>query len=226
MKKVWFQLHWFFGISAGLVLALMGVTGATLSFQDELMRALNPDVLVVQKRPEGVLPLDELVRRIEGAEPGRKVAFVWVEMDSDKAGRIFYTPPPGQRRGESRWIDPYTGAFVGEPRGEGFFNLMMQLHRFLAMGEYGKQVTAACTLILIFFCLSGLYLRWPRKVLDWRAWLTLDWSRKGRSFNWDLHAVAGTWCLALYLLAALTGLYWSYEWYRNGLFKQIGRAHV
>ncbi|WP_163069696.1 hypothetical protein, partial [Acinetobacter baumannii] len=67
-----------------------------------------PDVLVVQKRPEGVLPLDELVRRIEGAEPGRKVAFVWVEMDSDKAGRIFYTPPPGQRRGESRWIDPYT----------------------------------------------------------------------------------------------------------------------
>ncbi|MBG4763893.1 PepSY domain-containing protein [Pseudomonas aeruginosa] len=224
MKKVWFQLHWFFGISAGLVLALMGVTGATLSFQDELMRALNPDVLVVQKRPEGVLPLDELVRRIEGAEPGRKVAFVWVEMDSDKAGRIFYTPPPGQRRGESRWIDPYTGAFVGEPRGEGFFNLMMQLHRFLAMGEYGKQVTAACTLILIFFCLSGLYLRWPRKVLDWRAWLTLDWSRKGRSFNWDLHAVAGTWCLALYLLAALTGLYWSYEWYRNGLFKLLDDA--
>lgn len=56
---------------------------------------------------------------------------------------------------------------------------MMQLHRFLAMGEYGKQVTAACTLILIFFCLSGLYLRWPRKVFDWRAWLTLDWSRKG-----------------------------------------------
>ena len=73
MKKVWFQLHWFFGISAGLVLALMGVTGATLSFQDELMRALNPDVLVVQKRPEGVLPLDELVRRIEGAEPGLRI---------------------------------------------------------------------------------------------------------------------------------------------------------
>ncbi|MGC3450480.1 hypothetical protein ACPTGM_33560, partial [Pseudomonas aeruginosa] len=32
MKKVWFQLHWFFGICAGLVVALMGVTGATLSF--------------------------------------------------------------------------------------------------------------------------------------------------------------------------------------------------
>ena len=28
LKKTLFQLHWFFGITAGLVLALMGVTGA------------------------------------------------------------------------------------------------------------------------------------------------------------------------------------------------------
>ena len=46
---------------------------------------------------------------------------------------------------------------------------------------------------LVFFCLSGLYLRWPRQALNWRAWLTLDWAKKGRAFNWDLHAVAGTW---------------------------------
>ena len=30
-KKTLFQLHWFFGITAGLVLALMGITGATVS---------------------------------------------------------------------------------------------------------------------------------------------------------------------------------------------------
>ena len=28
LKKTLFQLHWFFGITAGLVLALMGITGA------------------------------------------------------------------------------------------------------------------------------------------------------------------------------------------------------
>ena len=123
-----------------------------------------------------MLPLDELVRRIEGAEPGRKVAFVWVEMDSDKAGRIFYTAAGTAPRRVALDRSLHRG-FRRRAARRGFFNLMMQLHRFLAMGEYGK-VTAACTLILIFFCLSGLYLRWPRKVLDWRAWLTLDWSRK------------------------------------------------
>ncbi|MEG0966800.1 MAG: sulfite reductase flavoprotein subunit alpha [Pseudomonas sp.] len=220
LKKSLFQLHWFFGITAGLVLALMGITGAIWSFQDELLRAFNADVLKVEVRAEGVLPMPELVKRIE-AEQGDKVAMLWVQAQSDKAARVFFTPPPGERRGLMRYADPYTGKLQGDVAGQGFFDLMLQLHRFLAMGDSGRQITGACTLMLIFFCLSGLYLRWPRQALNWRVWLTLDWAKKGRAFNWDLHAVFGTWCLLFYLLFALTGLFWSYEWYREGLNKLL-----
>ena len=222
-KKTLFQLHWFFGITAGLILALMGITGATVSFQDELLNLLNPSVLKVEKLDSGVLPPAELVRRVEATE-GKQVSMMWVGVDSGTAARIFFTPPPGERRGQLRYIDPYTGAYQGDASGQGFFDLMLQLHRFLAMGQTGRQITGACTLMLIFFCLSGLYLRWPRKALNWRAWLTLDWAKKGRSFNWDLHAVAGTWCMIFYLLAALTGLSWSYEWYNKGLQKLFSDA--
>jgi sulfite reductase (NADPH) flavoprotein alpha-component len=215
-KKILFQLHWLLGISAGLVLALMGLTGAAYSFQDELLRALNPEVLQVEVRAGGVLTPDVLVPRIEAASQQRVVRLN-VEADVELAGRVGFAPPAGERRGGSRYFDPYTGELLGEPRGQGFFDLMVDLHRSLAMGEYGKQITAASTLALVFFCLSGLYLRWPRQALNWRAWLSLDWAKRGRAFNWDLHAVAGTWCLAFYLCAALTGLYWSYEWYREGL---------
>lgn len=223
VKKSLFQLHWFFGITAGLVLALMGVTGATWSFQDELLRLFNPQVLKVQVRDEGVLPPAGLVRRVE-AEQGDKVSMLWVNVRSDEAARIFFTPPPGERRGTLRYADPYTGKLQPPVSGQGFFDLMLQLHRFLAMGDTGRQITGACTLMLIFFCLSGLYLRWPRQALNWRTWLTLDWAKKGRAFNWDLHAVAGTWCLLFYLLFALTGLFWSYEWYREGLNRLLGDA--
>ena len=222
-KKTLFQLHWFFGITAGLVLALMGITGATVSFQDELLNLLNPSVLKVEKLDSGVLPPAELVRRVEATE-GKQVSMMWVGVDSGTAARIFFTPPAGERRGQLRYIDPYTGAYQGDASGQGFFDLMLQLHRFLAMGQTGRQITGACTLMLIFFCLSGLYLRWPRKALNWRAWLTLDWAKKGRSFNWDLHSVAGTWCMIFYLLAALTGLSWSYEWYNKGLQKLFSDA--
>ncbi|WP_200626666.1 PepSY domain-containing protein [Pseudomonas sp. LAM2023] len=223
VKKTLFQLHWLFGISAGLVLALMGITGALYSFQDELLRAFNADVLKVEVRTEGVLPPAELVRRVE-AQQHDKVAMLWVDVRDGNAARIFFTPPPGERRGQLRYADPYTGELKGEAAGQGFFNLMLNLHRFLAMGDTGRQITGACTLMLVFFCLSGLYLRWPRKALDWRAWLTLDWAKTGRAFNWDLHAVAGTWCLLFYLLFALTGLFWSYEWYREGLNRLLADA--
>ena len=222
-KKTLFQLHWFFGITAGLVLALMGITGATVSFQDELLNLLNPSVLKVEKLDSGVLPPAELVRRVEATE-GKQVAMLWVGVDSGTAARIFFTPPPGERRGQLRYVDPYTGTYQGEANGQGFFDLMLQLHRFLAMGQSGRQITGACTLMLVFFCPSGLYLRWPRQALNWRTWLTLDWAKKGRSFNWDLHAVAGTWCMVFYLLAALTGLSWSYEWYNQGLQKLLSDA--
>jgi sulfite reductase (NADPH) flavoprotein alpha-component len=47
MKKLWFQAHWLLGITAGVVLALMGVTGALLSFEDALLRWMNPGVMTV-----------------------------------------------------------------------------------------------------------------------------------------------------------------------------------
>lgn len=222
-KKVLFQLHWLFGISAGLVLALMGVTGALYAFEGEIMAALNPEVLKVEVRESGILAPAELVSSIEAAA-GQTVSGLWVDSRADSAARVFFTPKPGERRGPMRFFDPYSGELLAEPSGKAFFDLMLQLHRFLAMGETGQQITAASTLALVFFCLSGLYLRWPRQALNWRAWLTLDWAKKGRAFNWDLHAVAGTWCLAFYLCASLTGLYWSYGWYRDGLTQLLGDA--
>ncbi|MGK9415570.1 PepSY domain-containing protein [Pseudomonas cedrina] len=223
LKKTLFQLHWFFGITAGLVLALMGITGAAVSFQDEILRALNPSVLTVEKREAGVLPPAELVRTLE-ASAGQTVSRLWVESESGNAARVLFTSPAGEPRAPLRYFDPYTGNFVGDVVGQDVFEFILQFHRFLVMGETGRQITGACTLILVFFCLSGLYLRWPRQVASWRAWLAVDWRKKGRSFNWDLHSVFGTWCLLAYLLSALTGLTWSYDWYSQGLIRLLADA--
>lgn len=224
LKKVLFQVHWFFGITAGLILALMGITGALYSFEDEILDAINPTALFVQPL-NAQLPPVELVRKLE-AQANDTIAMLRIEVDGDKAAQVWFKPAPGERRGPMRNFDPYTGDLKPDATGQEVFGFILQLHRFLAAGEYGKQVTAACTLILVFFCLSGLYLRWPRKALNWRVWLTLDWAKKGRSFNWDLHSVFGTWCLVVYLLLATTGLNWSYEWVSNGLNKLIGDPPV
>src|SRR5690606_5579869 len=134
------------------------------------------------------------------------------------AAAVRFAPGPGGGRGERAYADPYTGTLLGEPRGAGVFRTTMQLHRWLAAGDVGKQVVGASTVALVYFCISGLYLRWPRR--RWkslRTWLALDWKQKGGAFVWHLHAVAGTWVLVAYLVMALSGLWWSYGWYREGL---------
>lgn len=228
-KNAIFQLHWFFGITAGVVLAAVGVTGALLSFEQPILKALNPGVLSV--RAEGRTPLapEELLARIEAAQPFKQAQSLTLAKNPSEPAKVGFAPEPnakpgpgGRRRGETRYVDPYDGRLLDKPRGEGFFRTSMQIHRWLAAGDVGKQIVGASTVALVFFCLSGLYLRWPRRWRDWRSWLRLDWSLNGRSFLWHLHAVLGAWVLVAYLAMSLTGLHWSYGWYRDGLYALTG----
>lgn len=223
-KNAIFQIHWFLGITAGAVLAVVGVTGAMLSFEKPLLRAINPGVITVPVDGRAPLSPSELVARIAHAEPGKAITSLTLSSEPGDSARVGFAPPPGsppgpggRPRGESRWVDPYSGQLLAAPRGEAFFRTTMQVHRWLAAGALGKQIVGASTLALVFFCVSGLYLRWPRKGWDWRAWLQLHWRLKGRGFLRQLHVIGGTWVVLAYLLMALTGLSWSYEWYRGGL---------
>lgn len=223
-----FQLHWFFGITAGVVLALVGATGAMLSFEHELLKALNPGVITVAARGAALAPA-ELVARIRAQQPEAKLQSLSLSADPEEAAKVGFAPkadapkgPGGRARGESRYVDPYSGALLDKPRGEGFFRTTMQLHRWLVMDDVGKQIVGFSTVTLVFFCLSGLYLRWPRRWGSVRAWLALDWRQKGRNFLWHLHSTVGTWVLLCYLVMALTGLWWSYGWYRDGLNRWAG----
>ncbi len=66
-----------------------------------------------------------------------------------------------------------------------------------------------------------IYLRWPKRH-SFKQWFAIKPQLKGRNFIWDLHAVVGTWVVIFYLILACTGLYWSYDWWRNGMFKVMG----
>ena len=217
LRKLWFQFHWLLGISAGVVLAVIGTTGAMLSFEEELLRAINPGVMTVAARA-GATPLTPpvLLERVAALQPGRRVTSFTVSADKEASVRVAF------EGGLTQYFDPYTGAALGSPRGMETFRQIRNVHRRLAAGEPGKQVVGACTIALLLSSLSGLYLRWPRNPWRWRTWLVIDFARKGRGFLWNVHAVLGTWVLVPYLVMGLTGLYWSYDWYRDALFALTG----
>lgn len=220
LKKVFFQIHWFLGISAGLILALMGVTGAIYSYDQQILKLINQDSYVVQAQNTPKLTPAQLYQHFEQRQPDLKINSITIAKDATASSTV-NIQKKGERRGYNMMVNPYTAEVLPEIKGRGFFQFVQQLHRNLTFGPVGKQITAACTLILIFFVLSGLYLRWPKRH-TWRQWLFVKPKLKGRNFIWDLHAVIGTWVVVFYLLMACTGLYWSYDWWRDGMFKLMG----
>jgi sulfite reductase (NADPH) flavoprotein alpha-component len=220
-RQVLFQIHWFLGITAGFVLAVMGVTGATLSFEHEIMRALSPGVVTLGGPAATPLSPDEVIARAATQRPGMTVERLSVESDPEAAWTVQFAPRDGERRGERSYVDPRNGMLLGQATGAGVFRTIENLHRWLALpgggNGVGRQITAFSAISLVFFAISGLYLRWPRRTFDWRAWLLLDLRKSGRNLYRALHAVIGGWVALVYLLSALTGLWWSYDWYRQGV---------
>jgi len=224
-RKVLFQLHWIFGITVGIVLAIVGATGALLSFEQQIVASLARDSRQVEANGRTPLAPAELLTRVAANEPDKRIAGLNIAREPGATVRVTFAPR------EQRYVDPYTGSLLPAASGgaETFFRNVRQLHRWLMLGELGdrdigRQIVGASTLLLIFMALTGLYLRWPRgrAARRLRTWFVPDFRLKGRAFLWNLHSVIGTWVLPVYLVIALTGLQWSYEWYRDGLYSIAG----
>jgi len=224
-RKVLFQLHWIFGITVGIVLAVVGATGALLSFEQQIVASLAGDGRQVEAAGRTPLQPAELLTRVAANEPQKRITGLNIVREPAETVRVTFAPR------EQRYADPYTGALLPAVSGgaETFFRNVRQLHRWLMLGDLGdrdigRQIVGASTLLLIFMALTGIYLRWPRgpAALRLKTWFVPDFRLKGRAFLWNLHSVIGTWVLPVYLVIALTGLQWSYEWYRDGLYSIAG----
>jgi sulfite reductase (NADPH) flavoprotein alpha-component len=227
IKRILFQIHWFLGITAGLVLAVMGVTGATMSFEDEINQALAPGLYAPGAPAAPDLSPQRIIDGLQADYPGYRVTRLDWQSARDLSHTVRLNREGGGRmQGQ---VDRATGRWLGKAPAGDVFETIESLHRWLALpgggNGIGRQIAGFSAIALIFFALSGLYLRWPRQALNWREWFVLDLRKTGRNLWRALHAVIGTWVLLFYLLSATTGLWWSYDWYRQGVtYALTGKA--
>src|SRR5690606_16856213 len=191
------------------------------SYESTIIRVINPGVMTVAvPAEEASLSPAQLLEKLHQQQPQKAVASLGFSADPADAVVVSFV---GGKRGETVYANPYTGEFTGQAQGRDAMGWVRKLHRWLLLDiDIGRPIVGIATALLILMALSGIYLRWPKKVGSLRAWLSLDWRQKGRSFLWHLHAVVGTWVFLFYLLAAGTGLWWSFDWYRAGLYSLAG----
>lgn len=228
LRRVIFWLHLGTGVSTGLIIGLMSVTGVLLAFERQLTTWAERAVRTVPAPAANAtrLDLDTLTARARAALPDNRPSGVTLLAEPRAAVHVNFG------REQVLFVNPYTGAVLGEgaTRLRTFLHTMTDWHRWLGMeGErrdLGRAITGACNAAFATMVLTGLYLWWPRRwtrrALTAIAVPSFTW--RGRARDWHWHHVAGLWSAAVLLCITLTGLVMSYQWANNLLYTLTGNT--
>lgn len=226
MKKAFRKIHLWLSVPFGLIITVICLSGAALVFEDEVTELCRRDLYYVEKVSGAPLPVEYLIEKVAGTLPDSvAVTGVSISSDAERAYQVNLSKP----RRASVYVDQYTGEVKGRHERAPFFLTMFKLHRWLLDGMkpdggifWGKMIVGVSTLMFVFVLISGIVIWWPRTKKALKNSLKITVGKGRRRFWYDLHVAGGMYALVLLLAMALTGLTWSFSWYRTGFYKVFG----
>lgn len=219
MRPLLTLLHRVVGLALAGFLALAGLTGAVIALYHEIDEGLNPQLYETPARG-APLATDELVARIERADPRARVSGIPVGTPAGRAAVARVVPrevsddPLGF---DEVFVDPVSGAIVGKRQWgaccfgrEELVPFLYVLHYSLHLPERAGVVLMGCVGVAwVVDCFVALALTFPRGGSFWRRWRRAFRVEAGASryrLLHDVHQATGLWLWPLLLLLAVSGV--------------------
>jgi uncharacterized iron-regulated membrane protein len=206
-RVIW-RWHFYAGLIVVPVLLVVTLTGAIYVFREELERAFKPQMMTVKPRAQ-MIPFSQIAANAMAYTPSSGIVHgVGVEGDPTTPARVYFEPGP--ERYQSVFVNQYTGAVLGsEEYHDGFFGVVLRIHRTLWIGTTGRLIVELTTSWGIVLIITGLYLWWPRGAKRKGVWLPAVSGK--RYVVWrDWHAVPGFYFSLFAFLIMATGLFFTF----------------
>lgn len=221
MKKIYRKLHLWLSVPFGIFISLICFSGSMLVFEKEISEWCRPDLYFVQEVGEKTLPLDELLTTVSETLPDSVfITGVTISPDVTRTYQINLSKP----RRATLYIDQYTGKVKGRNERLPFYDTMFHLHRWM-MGTStgnGKLLVGISTLILVIILITGILMWLTNRSKPLTKSLKISFTKGWPRFWHDLHIAGGIYATIFLLIFALTGLTWSFSWYRTGFYNIFG----
>ena len=192
-----------------------------LVFEKEMTEAVKPELYFVKEAKGEPIPMQELMEKVEETLPDSvSISGVTVFADSTRTYQVSLSKP----RRASIYVNQYTGEVTGRSERLPFFDTMFHLHRWLlgSSSGVGKLLTGICTLVLVFILITGILMWLTNRNKPLKASLAIHVTKGWGRFWHDLHVAGGIYTTIFLLAMALTGLTWSFSWYRTGFYACFG----
>ena len=221
VRSVINEIHLWLGIASGLIIFVVCLSGTIYTFSDEIQRFLEPSRYKVNGPiGDSKLPIAQLILQLEKENDG-KVTTINIPAKPDETYQFTLLKKDEKGRGTGFSLDPYSGQVTasGEAVGSVFFMKMFRLHRWLLLDtSIGRPIVGWATVIFTLLILTGMCIWIPQKVRSWKQGLKIKFDSNWKRINHDLHNTLGFYAAFLMLVMSLTGLYWSFDWYKSGLY--------
>ena len=112
-KKIASQLHLWLGVSSGLVVFIVALTGCLLVFEEELEPVINKPFHIVQvPKKANRLPLDNLTAIASNAFPANKLSRIIIEKEEERTVLFGFGLGKKEKEILTVAVNPYTGKIV------------------------------------------------------------------------------------------------------------------
>lgn len=225
-KKWTGKLHLWFGLSIGLIIFIVSITGTLFVFKDEVENFTRKDVIyhheqnIAQKQ---VLPIRVLEKSVD-AQLQEKYKIHWVNVPIDK--KMSYQFYWYEHNTEAwnyfdefpiykvAYVNPYTGKVLRTyDEKNGFFSIVKSIHwSFLLKQDWGKYVVGIPVIIFVIVLISGIILWWPKNKAARKQRFSFKWKniKNWKRKNYDLHNILGFYASIFALIFSITGLFYAF----------------
>ena len=218
-RQVWVVLHRYVGLAIMIFVFNVGITGALLSFNDELDRFFLGDLGRVT--PTGAMIAEPvLLAIVSAAYPDATAEIEGPAADHPTQAAQFWLEPKGEAAlpRDEVFVNPYTGQILGDRKwgeihldGRHFMPMVYRLHYALLVQDWdgwGFWVMGIVSLLWAFDHVASLILSIPRNGPFWKA-MTVKWRGSAYRINFDIHRAFGLGMWVIMAMLALTGASWN-----------------
>jgi len=206
LRKALFQVHLWAGLTLGLYVVAICVSGSAIVFRNDVYDILQARLKVI---PAGdVMSKDALEQALQSRNPGYRIQEIRKGRDQEEAAEVTLVRGSSER---VRLVNPYTGEDRGGPVSGWFrlFRWLGELHGKLLWEEGGYVTNGIAGILVMGVALTGLIVWWPG-ITNWRRSLAMRRNVGWKRMTWDLHSAVGFWTFLLLFMWAFTGAYFVF----------------
>lgn len=198
------QIHLWLGLSTGLIVFIVSITGCLYVFEEEIREITQSDRLYVPLQQKPFIGLEQVIGSFEKLASKEKISVIRITNKQPNA-TIEITA-----KKKIYYFNPYDGQLVYKG-GRDWLDTVKEIHMTLLLGETGKFIQRWSVVIFVLMLISGLILWFPRQVRLLRQSLSIKWKGSFKRVNYDLHNVLGFYASGILLVISLTGLFFAFK---------------